>query len=66
MQSGDLAHARRVASELRAGQVNLNGAAGDMAARSAATSNQAMDGSGASTASRSSSEIKAVLGYQPA
>ena len=32
VQSGDLAHARRMASELRAGQINLNGAAGDMAA----------------------------------
>ncbi|HXJ83082.1 MAG TPA: aldehyde dehydrogenase family protein [Candidatus Methylomirabilis sp.] len=32
VQSGDLAHARRVAAELRAGQIALNGAPGDVAA----------------------------------
>ncbi len=32
VQSGDPAHARRVAAELRAGQITLNGAPGDVAA----------------------------------
>src|SRR5262249_31877934 len=32
VQSGDVAHARRVASELRAGQITLNSAPGDVAA----------------------------------
>jgi aldehyde dehydrogenase (NAD+) len=32
VQSGDAAHARRVAAELRAGQININGAPGDVAA----------------------------------
>ena len=32
VQSGDVAHARRVASELRAGQITLNNAPGDVAA----------------------------------
>jgi aldehyde dehydrogenase (NAD+) len=32
VQSGDPAHARRVAAELRAGQITVNGAPGDVAA----------------------------------
>jgi aldehyde dehydrogenase (NAD+) len=67
VQSGDLAHARRVASELRAGQVNPNGTAGGMAAPYGGGYKQSGNGrEWGKYGSEQFLEIKAVLGYQPA
>jgi aldehyde dehydrogenase (NAD+) len=66
VQSGDLAHARRVASELRAGQVNLNGAPGDMAAPFGGYKQSGNGREWGKYGFEEFLEIKAVLGYQPA
>ena len=66
VQSGDLAHARRVASELRAGQVNLNNAAGDMAAPFGGYKQSGNGREWGKYGFEEFLEIKAVLGYQPA
>jgi aldehyde dehydrogenase (NAD+) len=66
VQSGDLAHARRVASELRAGQVNVNGAPGDMAAPFGGYKQSGNGREWGKYGFEEFLEIKAVLGYQPA
>jgi aldehyde dehydrogenase (NAD+) len=66
VQSRDLAHARRVASELRAGQVNLNGAPGDMAAPFGGYKQSGNGREWGKYGFEEFLEIKAVLGYQPA
>ena len=55
---GRLAHARRVAAEMRAGKVHLNGRRATWRRRSAATSSPATAANRASTASRSSSRSR--------
>ena len=63
VQSGDVAHARRVASRLRAGQVNINGAAID---RSAPFGGYKQSGNGREWGEHAFGEfleVKAVLGY---
>jgi len=66
VQSGDLAHARRVASELRAGQINLNGAPGDVAAPFGGYKQSGNGREWGQFGFEEFLEIKAVLGYQPA
>jgi len=65
VQSGDLAHARRVASELRAGQINLNGAPGDVAAPFGGYKQSGNGREWGKYGFEEFLEIKAVLGYQP-
>ena len=63
VQSGDVAHARRVASRLRAGQVNINGAAID---RLAPFGGYKQSGNGREWGEHAFGEfleVKAVLGY---
>ena len=65
MQSGDLAHARRVASELRAGQVNLNGAPGDVTAPFGGYKQSGNGREGGQYGFEEFLEIKALLGCPP-
>jgi aldehyde dehydrogenase (NAD+) len=64
VQSGDLAHARRVASELRAGQIALNGAPGDMAAPFGGYKQSGNGREWGKYGFEEFLEIKAVMGYQ--
>jgi aldehyde dehydrogenase (NAD+) len=66
VQSNDIAHARRVAAELRAGQVNLNGAPGDVAAPFGGYKQSGNGRECGKYGFEEFLEIKAVLGYQPA
>jgi len=63
VQSGDLAHARRVASELRAGQINLNGAPGDVAAPFGGYKQSGNGREWGKYGFEEFLEIKAVMGY---
>jgi aldehyde dehydrogenase (NAD+) len=63
VQSGDLAHARRVASELRAGQINLNGAPGDVAAPFGGYKQSGNGREWGKFGFEEFLEIKAVMGY---
>jgi aldehyde dehydrogenase (NAD+) len=65
VQSGDIAHARRVASELRAGQISVNGAPGDMAAPFGGYKQSGNGREWGKYGFEEFLEIKAVLGYQP-
>jgi aldehyde dehydrogenase (NAD+) len=64
VQSGDLAHARRVASELRAGQIALNGAPGDMAAPFGGYKQSGNGREWGKYGFEEFLEVKAVMGYQ--
>ncbi|HYB40346.1 MAG TPA: aldehyde dehydrogenase family protein [Candidatus Methylomirabilis sp.] len=66
VQSSDLAHARRVAAELRAGQINLNGAPGDMGAPFGGYKQSGNGREWGKFGFEEFLEIKAVLGYEPA
>ena len=66
VQSGDLGHARKIASQLRAGQVNLNGAPGDMSAPFGGYKQSGNGREWGKYGFEEFLEIKAVLGYQPA
>jgi aldehyde dehydrogenase (NAD+) len=66
VQSGDLGHARSIASQLRAGQVNLNGAPGDMGAPFGGYKQSGNGREWGKYGFEEFLEIKAVLGYQPA
>ncbi len=66
VQSGDLAHARKIASQIRAGQVNLNGAPGDMSAPFGGYKQSGNGREWGKYGFEEFLEIKAVLGYQPA
>src|SRR5215470_9458469 len=65
VQSGDLGHARRVAAELRAGQISLNGAPGDVAAPFGGYKQSGNGREWGKYGFEEFLEIKAVLGYQP-
>ena len=65
VQSGDIEHARRVASELRAGQISVNGAPGDMAAPFGGYKQSGNGREWGKYGFEEFLEIKAVLGYQP-
>jgi aldehyde dehydrogenase (NAD+) len=65
VQSGDLNHARKVASELRAGQIAVNGAPGDMAAPFGGYKQSGNGREWGKYGFEEFLEIKAVLGYQP-
>jgi aldehyde dehydrogenase (NAD+) len=65
VQSGDLGHARSIASQLRAGQVNLNGAPGDMGAPFGGYKQSGNGREWGKYGFEEFLEIKAVLGYQP-
>jgi len=60
----DMTKVKAVASQLRAGQVSLNGGGGDMTAPFGGYKMSATAASGATTASRIP-RVKAVLGYTP-
>ena len=64
VQSGDLGHARRVASELRAGQIALNGAPGDVAAPFGGYKQSGNGREWGKYGFEEFLEIKAVMGYQ--
>jgi len=64
VQSGDLAHACRVASELRAGQIALNGAPGDMAAPFGGYKQSGNGREWGKYGFEEFLEVKAVMGYQ--
>jgi aldehyde dehydrogenase (NAD+) len=66
VQSDDLGHARKIASQLRAGQVNLNGAPGDMSAPFGGYKQSGNGREWGKYGFEEFLEIKAVLGYQPA
>src|SRR5499426_3899499 len=66
VQSGDPAHARRVASELRAGQITVNGAPGDVAAPFGGYKQSGNGREWGKYGFEEFLEIKAVVGYQPA
>jgi aldehyde dehydrogenase (NAD+) len=66
VQSGDLGHARKIASQIRAGQVNLNGAPGDMGAPFGGYKQSGNGREWGKYGFEEFLEIKAVLGYQPA
>ena len=66
VQSGDLGHARKIASQLRAGQVNLNGAPADMSAPFGGYKQSGNGREWGKYGFEEFLEIKAVLGYQPA
>jgi aldehyde dehydrogenase (NAD+) len=63
VQSGDLAQARSVASELRAGQINLNGAPGDVAAPFGGYKQSGNGREWGKYGFEEFLEIKAVMGY---
>jgi len=65
VQSGDLGHARRVAAELRAGQISLNGAPGDVAAPFGGYKQSGNGREWGKFGFEEFLEIKAVLGYRP-
>ena len=65
VQSGNLDHARKVASELRAGQIAVNGAPGDMAAPFGGYKQSGNGREWGKYGFEEFLEIKAVLGYQP-
>jgi aldehyde dehydrogenase (NAD+) len=65
VQSGSIDHARRVASELRAGQIAVNGAPGDMAAPFGGYKQSGNGREWGKYGFEEFLEIKAVLGYQP-
>jgi aldehyde dehydrogenase (NAD+) len=66
VQSGDIGHARKIASQIRAGQVNLNGAAGDMNAPFGGYKQSGNGREWGKYGFEEFLEIKAVLGYQSA
>lgn len=66
VQSGDIGHAREIASQIRAGQVNLNGAPGDMNAPFGGYKQSGNGREWGKYGFEEFLEIKAVLGYQPA
>jgi len=66
VQSGDLGHAREIAAQLRAGQVNLNGSAPDMGAPFGGYKQSGNGREWGKYGFEEFLEIKAVLGYQPA
>jgi aldehyde dehydrogenase (NAD+) len=66
VQSGNLEHARKVASQLRAGQVNLNGARGDMAAPFGGYKQSGNGREWGKYGFEEFLEIKAVLGHEAA
>jgi len=63
--SGNLDHARRVAADLRAGQISLNGAPGDVAAPFGGYKQSGNGREWGKFGFEEFLEIKAVLGYQP-
>jgi len=65
VQSGNLDHARRVAADLRAGQISLNGAPGDVAAPFGGYKQSGNGREWGKFGFEEFLEIKAVLGYQP-
>jgi aldehyde dehydrogenase (NAD+) len=66
VQSGNLEHARAVASQIRAGQVSLNGAAGDFAAPFGGYKQSGNGREWGKFGFEEFLEIKAILGYQAA
>lgn len=66
VQSSDIGHARKIASQIRAGQVNVNGAPGDMNAPFGGYKQSGNGREWGKYGFEEFLEIKAVLGYQPA
>jgi len=66
VQSGNIEHAREIAAQLRAGQINLNGAAGDMAAPFGGYKQSGNGREWGKYGFEEFLEIKAVIGYQAA
>lgn len=66
VQSGDVEHGRKVASQIRAGQISLNGAGGDLAAPFGGYKQSGNGREWGKYGFEEFLEIKAVLGYQAA
>ena len=66
VQSGDIAHARKVASQIRAGNVHVNGAGGDMNAPFGGYKQSGTGREWGEFGFEEFLEIKAVLGYEAA
>jgi len=66
VQSGNIENARKVASQLRAGQINLNGARGDMGAPFGGYKQSGNGREWGKYGFEEFLEIKAVLGHQAA
>ena len=66
VQSGDVEHARKVAAELRAGQININGAGPDLGAPFGGYKQSGNGREWGKYGFEEFLEIKAVLGYQAA
>jgi len=66
VQSGDLSHARKVAAQLRTGNVHLNGAAIDFKAPFGGYKQSGNGREWGEEGFEEFLEVKAVMGYQPA